>query len=115
MQRQKCIFHFGKAYKYHAWSCHNVCDVLTSLLDNIFIRFVTTLYKQVVEIPMGTNCAPLVVDLFLFCYERDFMMSFPDDEQDDIILAFNDRQTDRQTRQTDITLFSFLSLGFCPF
>ena len=29
---------------------------------------------------MGTNCAPLVVDdLFLFCYERDFMMSLSDD------------------------------------
>ena len=24
---------------------------------------------------MGTNCAPLVADLFLFCYERDFMTS----------------------------------------
>ena len=23
--------------KYHAWSCQNVCDVLTFLLDNIFI------------------------------------------------------------------------------
>ena len=33
------------------------------------------LYKQIVGIPMGTNCAPLVADLFLFCYERDFMMS----------------------------------------
>ena len=22
---------------------------------------------------MGTNCAPLVADLFLFCYERDFI------------------------------------------
>ena len=28
---------------------------------------------------MGTNCAPLVADLFLFCYERDFMMSLYDD------------------------------------
>ena len=24
---------------------------------------------------MGTNCVPLVVVLFLFCFERDFMMS----------------------------------------
>ena len=24
---------------------------------------------QVVGIPMGTNCAPLVEDLFMFCYE----------------------------------------------
>ena len=33
---------------------------------------------------MGTNCAPLVADLFLFCYERDFMMSLSD-----VIDAFN--------------------------
>ena len=38
---------------------------------------------------MGTNCAPLVADLFLFCYERDFMMSLSDDKQADIIDAVN--------------------------
>ena len=38
---------------------------------------------------MGTNCAPLDVDLFLFCYDRDFMMSLSDDKQTDIIDAFN--------------------------
>ena len=37
------------------------------LLDNIYIRFGTKLYRQIVGIPMGTNCAPLVADLFLFC------------------------------------------------
>ena len=46
------------------------------LLDNIYIRFGTKLYRQIVGIPMGTNCAPLVADLFLFCYERDFMKIF---------------------------------------
>ena len=29
---------------------------------------------------MGTNCAPLVADMFLFCNERDFMMSLSDDK-----------------------------------
>ena len=38
---------------------------------------------------MGTNCAPLVANLFLFCYERRFMMSLSDDKQADIIDAFN--------------------------
>ena len=38
---------------------------------------------------MSTKCAPLVADLFLFCYERDFMMSLSDDKQADIIDAFN--------------------------
>ena len=38
---------------------------------------------------MDTKCAPLVTDLFLFCYERDFMMSLSDDKQADITDAFN--------------------------
>ena len=38
---------------------------------------------------MGTYCAPLVADLFLFCYERDFMMALSDDKQAYVIDAFN--------------------------
>ena len=37
---------------------------------------------------MGTNCAPLVADLFLFCYERDFMLSLSDKNQADVVEAF---------------------------
>ena len=48
-----------------------------------------SIWHQAVGIPMGTNCAPLVADLFLFCYERDFMMSLSDDKQADFIDAFN--------------------------
>ena len=71
--------------RFKPWCCHNVCDALIYLSDNIFIRFGTKLHR----IPMGTNCAPLVADLFLFCYERDFMMSLSDDTQADVIEAFN--------------------------
>ena len=52
-----------------------MCDALHYLLDNIFIRFGSKLYRHIVGFPMGTNCAPLVDDLFWFCYERDFMLS----------------------------------------
>ena len=81
--RNAFFFTSEKPKKYHAWSCQNVCDVLNFLLDNIFIRFGTKLYRQVVGIPMGTNW------LFLFCYDRDFMMSLSDDKQADVIDAFN--------------------------
>ena len=77
-------FLLQKNLKKHAWSSQNVCDMLTCLLDNIFIRFGTKLYRQVVGIPMGTNCAPLVADLVLFCNEREFMMSLSDDVIDAI-------------------------------
>ena len=67
--------HFSLRKKYHAWPCQNACDAVIFLLDSICIRFGIKLYRQFEGIPMGTNCAPLVVDLFLFCYERDFIMS----------------------------------------
>ena len=54
----------------------------------IYIIFGTKLYRHVVGIPMGTNCAPLVADLFLFCYEKDFMMSLSGDKDAEIIEAF---------------------------
>ena len=70
---------------------------LTFLLDNIYIRFGAKLYRQIVGIPMGTNCAPLVADLFLFCYERDFM--FYQDEKKQAISACLRRSDDDSPRQ----------------
>ena len=58
------------------------------VVDNIFIRFGTKLYRQTIGIPMGTNCAPPVADLFLFSYESDFMKSLSRENQADIIEAF---------------------------
>ena len=52
--------------RYKLWSCQKMCDALHYLLDNMFIRFGSKLYRQIVGIPMGTNCAPLVADLFCF-------------------------------------------------
>ena len=77
------------SYFFKLWSCKNVCDALKYVLDNIFIRFCTKLHRQIVGIPTGTNCAPLVADLFLFCYEGDFMMSLTDDTQADVIEVCN--------------------------
>ena len=64
-------------------------DSLHYILDNVFIRFWLKIYRHIVGIPMGTNCAPLVVDFILFCYERDFMLSLSDNDQADVIEAYN--------------------------
>ena len=47
-------------------------------------------YQQIVEIPMGTNRAPLIADLFLFCYERDFMSNLHKSKRCDLIEMFNE-------------------------
>ena len=46
-------------------------QVISMLIDNIFVFFGGTLFQQVFGIPMGTNCAPLLADLFLYSYEYE--------------------------------------------
>ena len=65
-----------------------MCVAFTFLLANIYIRFGTK-PREIVGIPMATNYAPLVADLFLFCYERDYMMSLSEAKQSEVIEAFS--------------------------
>ena len=57
---------------------------------NIYVQFDGMVYQQIVGIPMGTNCAPLIADLFLYCYERDFMSDLQKSKRHDLIDMFND-------------------------
>ena len=83
-------FFISDLYKnYNLWSCQKLCEGLVYLLDNILIRFGTKLYRQIIGFPMGIKCAPLVADVFLFCYERDFMKSLSPENQADIIESIN--------------------------
>ena len=83
------FFTSDAAKNYNLWSCQKVCEAVIFLLDNIYIRFGSKLLRQIVGVPMSTNCALLVADLFLFCYDRDFMLSLSDDNQSEVIEAFN--------------------------
>ena len=43
------------------------------LIDNIYVSIGNRVYRQCVGIPMGTDCAPLLANLFLFFYEYSYM------------------------------------------
>ena len=49
--------------------------MLEFLVDNIFVVFAGKVFQQIVGIPMGTNCAPLLADIFLYSYEAEFIQS----------------------------------------
>ena len=48
------------------------CRMIDFLVDDIFVKF-GCLFCQVIGILTGRNCAPLLADLFLYTYERDFL------------------------------------------
>ena len=45
------------------------------LIDNIYVSIGNKIYRQCIGIPMGTDCAPLLANLFLFFYEYRYMKS----------------------------------------
>ena len=50
-----------------------IADNIYKMIDNIFVQFGGHFFRQVIGIPMGTNCAPLLADLFLYSYESEFL------------------------------------------
>ena len=53
----------------------DIIKMLEFLVDNIFVVFAGKVFQQIVGIPMGTNCAPLLADIFLYSYEAEFIQS----------------------------------------
>ena len=75
---------------HRCWSCAELCEAFTFHMENIYVQFDGMVYQQIVGIPMGTNCVPLIADLFLYCYERDFISDFHKSRRYDFITMFND-------------------------
>ena len=61
------------------YSEDDMIKMLEFLVDNIFVVFARKVFQQIVGIPMGTNCAPLLADIFLYSYEAEFisLCSYP--------------------------------------
>ena len=62
-----------KRPKSWTYKCDDIIDMFKFLLDNIFVKFRGQIYRQIIGIPMGCDCAPQVADLFLFWYEHDYI------------------------------------------
>ena len=76
--------------------CKNVrvCDALSYFMDNIYKRFGTEFIRTTFLCSEWYKlCSSCVAELFLFSYERDFTTSLSDDNQADVIEAFNSKSS----------------------
>ena len=63
--------------------------MLEFLIDNIYVVFAGKVFKQKAGIPMRTNCAPLLADIFLYSYEAEFIHSLPSTDRKQLASRFN--------------------------
>ena len=54
-------------------TANGICKMIRFLVDNIYVRFRGQLFRPMVGIPMRTNCALLLADLFLCSYKNEFL------------------------------------------
>ena len=90
------VISHSKTYfvKHHSDSTHKYSEVeiknmLEFLIDNIFVVFGDQVFQQSVGIPMGTNCAPLLADLFLYSYEAEFIQKLLREKKKSLAVTFN--------------------------
>ena len=71
------------------YTADNICQMIEFLIDNIFVQFGGYLLRQLIGIPMGTDCAPLLADLFLYSYENEFLDNMIRSSDRRLAMSFN--------------------------
>ena len=63
------------SYSNTKYTEEDIIKMLEFRNDNIFMVFAGKVFQQILGIPMGTNCAPLLADIYLYSYEAEFIQS----------------------------------------
>ena len=61
-----------------SFSKDELITAIEMLIDNCYIAYKNCVYRQVIGIPMGTNCAPYLANIFLFMYESQYIKTLLD-------------------------------------
>ena len=67
----------------------DIFNMLEFFIDNIFVMFGGRVFQQTVDIPTGTNCVPLLADLFLYSYEANFIHGLLKKNEKKLARSFN--------------------------
>ena len=71
------------------YSEDDIIKMLEFLVDNIFVVFAGKVFQQIIGIPMGTNYAPFLADIFLYSYEVEIIQSLLSTGRKQLASRFN--------------------------
>ncbi len=73
----------------HTWSKDELIKHVKWLIDNIYVVCGDSMFRQTIGIPMGTDCAPFLANLFLYAFESKWLSAKFDNKEFDILKKFN--------------------------
>jgi len=93
----------------------NLCEMIDVLIDNIYFSVGSTVFRQNIGIPMGTDCAPFMANLFLHHHEDKFISSKrPKEWRMCQLLSHNKRYIDDMIVVNATQLFDQVKDGIYP-
>jgi hypothetical protein len=104
--------HSDSPYKY---SEADIKGMHGFLVDNIYVIFGDQVFQQSVVIPIGTNCAPLLADLFLYSYKAEFVQTLLRVKNKKLAVSFNIYlDTSMMSYQSTTIIFTNMSTSYIP-
>jgi hypothetical protein len=85
---QNANWTFSRSNTNISFTKYELIRVLHWLIDNIYVTFGDKLFKQIIGIPMGTDCAPLLANLFLFSFEFKWILRQVEKERFRLLTKF---------------------------
>lgn len=70
------------------WNKDELIGHVKWLIDNIYVVCGDSLFKQDIGIPMGTDCAPFLANLFLYAFEYKWLLKKFEDKDFDTLNKF---------------------------
>ena len=71
-----------------SWDENELIDHMNYLIDNIYVVCGDTLFRQAIGIPMGTDCAPFLANLFLYSFEHAWLLKKFENKEFDVLNKF---------------------------
>ena len=72
-QGQSAYFTKRRSKDNLCWSADELIENIKIIVDNSYVYFHDEIYRQILGIPMGTNCAPYLANIFLHVYEYEYL------------------------------------------
>jgi hypothetical protein len=78
------------SWKSSPWNKDELIERVNWLTNNIYVTCGDSMLKQIIGIPMGTDCAPFLANLFLFAYAYKWLTKKFKTKEFDDLKKFND-------------------------
>ena len=85
LSTKKAYFSNNKCHKKVGFNKDGLLECLYYLIDNSYIVHNDVIYRQIIGIPMGTNAAPQIANVYLNEYEFKYISRLIDDNEEDTL------------------------------